>query len=136
MDIQKGKFLNKSRGFTLIELLVVIAIIGILAAVVLVSLNSARRKARDSRVQQDVRNAMSAIELYKNDNNDAPPASLNDLVTSNLIQQVPTMPDGGSYTFVVSGDSYCMSGQLSDNEYYYARNGATGQTTDGSQPCN
>lgn len=56
------------RGFTLIELLVVIAIIGLLASVVLASLNSARTKARDAKRSADIKNVMLALELYYDSN--------------------------------------------------------------------
>jgi prepilin-type N-terminal cleavage/methylation domain-containing protein len=53
-----------ARGFTLIELLVVIAIIGVLATVVLASLNTARRKSRDARRLSDIKQIQLALELY------------------------------------------------------------------------
>lgn len=53
-----------SRAFTLIELLVVVAIIGVLASVVLASLNTARAKARDARRLSDVKQIQTALELY------------------------------------------------------------------------
>lgn len=52
------------RGFTLIELLVVIAIIGLLASVVMASLNSARAKARDTRRISDFKQVQNALILY------------------------------------------------------------------------
>ena len=59
---------KNSTGFTLIELLVVIAIIGLLASIVLVSLNSARKKARDAKRIVEVKQLQTALEFYYDEN--------------------------------------------------------------------
>jgi len=54
----------KNKGFTLIELLVVVSIIGLLASVVMTSLNTARAKARDTKRMQDLHQIKVALEMY------------------------------------------------------------------------
>ena len=56
--------MQKQKSFTLIELLVVIAVIGMLASIILVSLDPARKKARDTKRKMDLAQMSKAIEMY------------------------------------------------------------------------
>ncbi|MDP2586963.1 MAG: type II secretion system protein [Candidatus Komeilibacteria bacterium] len=74
MNIQSAGYAHsRLRGFTLIELLVVISIIGLLSTLAVVSLNNARAKARDARRLSDLKAIQTAIEIYRDDNNDYVP---------------------------------------------------------------
>ncbi|KKU52195.1 MAG: hypothetical protein A3H69_03100 [Candidatus Sungbacteria bacterium RIFCSPLOWO2_02_FULL_47_9] len=81
---------ESKKGFTLIELLVVIAIIGILASIVLASLNTARRKSRDARRIADIKQIQLALELYFDAAGEYPNV-IGDLAPT-YIPSVPTDP--------------------------------------------
>ena len=102
-------------GFTLIELLVVVAIIGILASVVLASLNSARDKGKAAAIKSNLKNMISQAELAY----DTPGNYSTVCTDSKITSMLTAITNAGATTSCLS---YNNSG-LSD---VYLRFGATG----------
>jgi len=68
--MKNGAIMNRHKAFTLIELLVVIAIIVLLLAVLMPALNYARKQARSSGCQSNLRQLSLAMNLYALDHED------------------------------------------------------------------
>jgi len=115
-------------GFTLIELLVVISIIGLLASIVLIALKDTRQKGNDARRVADMKQLVTALNLYYDDNNAYPPINgpssgaggwnvsynpgfLQELVNGKLISTNPKDPIN-----LYSGGSLFVN----EGRYYYA----------------
>ncbi len=67
--------MRRNRGFTLIELLVTIAIIGILASVVIASLNAARVKGKDATRKVELKKLQVDLDLYYGDHSNMYPST-------------------------------------------------------------
>jgi prepilin-type N-terminal cleavage/methylation domain-containing protein len=140
----------------LIELLVVIAIIGILASIVLVSLNSARNKGKDARIIADVQQARVALEtgyngayypdLINQANTNCTNAQITNATYANCVNasgpgnaslntlNSDASGQGGGIFFTITGpnnanvNAYAIRGQLISNNTVYFCIDSTGKT--------
>lgn len=119
---------RNQKGFTLIELLIVVAIIGLLATLAIVSLNTARQKANDTKRVADLKSMQTALELYWNGEGGGAYPDLDvsgtsedwtDFETdlSTYLPALPTDPTSGGeyhYYFTAGGTEYVLMSTLQD----------------------
>ena len=111
----------KNKGFTLIELLVVIAVVGLLAAIVLFSVDGIKSKSRDARRASDVKSIQKGLAMYHNDNQAYP--IFDGYITGSDVTSAALKSGGGMNAVPIDPVNDLMGGVT--YKYYY-------QSTQGS----
>lgn len=134
------------KGFTLIELMVVVAIIGLLASIVVVSLQGARSGARDAKRQADLKGLQIAMELCYSDSTcgaaeqylvyaNYTAAKAGGIGTYIIVESMPDDPSTGvSYNWVSTTSTYCVYADLEDVDYYFISEGGAGERSSAGCP--
>jgi general secretion pathway protein G len=97
-----------SRGFTMMELMVVIAIVLVLIGMAAGRYEKSIVRAREAVLKQDLQTMRNAIQQYTLDKA-AGPQSLDDLVSSGYLREVPTDPMTRGHEWHTDFDNILLS---------------------------
>jgi prepilin-type N-terminal cleavage/methylation domain-containing protein len=106
--------MNKSKGFTIIELLAIIAIIGILSAIVFVSMGKVKEKTYLSRTDVELKSFAYALKMYAFEHNGAYPPDVNRDLPAGLeayLNVAPNWPDAPWAGSVYDWDNWIIDGK-------------------------
>ena len=113
------KRLRGQKGFTLMELMIVVNIIGILTLIAIPAYMSLRGRAEDSANKANVRNALTLIDAYYQDNQTYSGLSLAALRTA-----YDSGFDVSKYAITnVSDTTYCIQSPATVTSHVWRKNG-------------
>lgn len=137
-----GEKMIKRKSFTLIEILVVVFIIALMATLVTISVEAARKRSRDARRISDLTSVAAALQLYYADYHHYPVhnalpgadakqkymAMVGELWTAGYINNCPQDPNAtlGIRPTPTSCQNYTEMSDSSDVGYRYSSEPATG----------
>src|SRR5947209_7465522 len=121
----------QERGFTLVELLIVISIIAILLAVAVPNYSQSLKHANESVLKQDLFSIRRSIDNYTMDKAKAP-QSLDELVSSGYLRNIPKDPITGQTDWVPVQDDSLLSADQSEPGISDVHSAAQGNASDGT----
>lgn len=132
VSTRKFRRLQHESGFTLFELMIVMAIIATLTAIAIPSYINAVKHAREATLREDLFVMRQAIDSYTVDKEKAP-QSLDDLVQSGYLKQMPIDPMTGSAdTWMPDTSDTLMDIDQTAGGINNVHSGSQGIATDGS----
>ena len=114
-----NSFFKQRQGFTLIEIVAVLAILGMMAIMLMPSIDIASNRAKDTKMVSDLVTLDSSVKLYRMEN-EKYPESLEDLKNGYVANKVYEAAAGENIVYKSADSSYTLTGTKTNGDVIMA----------------